>query len=284
MVSARARPIHALCGTARSGSTLLANLLNQNPRIKVSDTSPLGPGFHAGLNGLTHRREFQSELAKGPSAERRLDDAMRGMITGWYAEDAEPVVIDKDRSNTWLFHHDSFRSLFPTATLIVLVRHPLDILASILKRQQEVPLIRMQTGAGDRTAAAVAAREFGPGGVVGSAMVAIENLIQLANLPGCVIGHVMFIRYEDFAGEPQKWTDDIHTRLGEAEYAYDVERVENVAQDRDELYLGLFRHEGHGPIVRRPSVWREYVPLAVAAATMARFPLYNQTFGYGADQ
>ena len=83
-----------LAGMPRSGSTLLASLLNQNPDVFVSSSSPV-------CNLLWHTHELwesQVALHANPNndAKRR---ALSNLIGDFYADRKESLVIDK--SFTW---------------------------------------------------------------------------------------------------------------------------------------------------------------------------------------
>ena len=83
-----------LAGMPRSGSTLLASLLNQNPDVFVSSSSPV-------CNLLWHTHELwdnQIALHANPNndAKRRV---LGNLIGDFYADRKESLVIDK--SFTW---------------------------------------------------------------------------------------------------------------------------------------------------------------------------------------
>lgn len=87
--------LHFLAGLPRSGSTVLAAILNQNPKTHVSTTSGLG----AALDSLATTWHKEPLLEKNDPNRRKLANAMRGLINGYYEEQtSKPVVIDKNRN------------------------------------------------------------------------------------------------------------------------------------------------------------------------------------------
>lgn len=85
--------LHFLSGIPRSGSTLLAALLNQRDDVYVSSTSSLGEVMGAAIT--TWEQNLATKAAGGV-----LDDGirmLRGIAEAHYAARAEPVILDKGR-------------------------------------------------------------------------------------------------------------------------------------------------------------------------------------------
>lgn len=87
------KTIHFLSGIPRSGSTVLAAILNQNPATHVSTTSGL---VHA-LDGLANTWVNGPLLSENDPTREALARSMRGLIEAFYSTVNAPVVIDKGR-------------------------------------------------------------------------------------------------------------------------------------------------------------------------------------------
>jgi hypothetical protein len=85
--------LHFLCGLPRSGSTVLAAILNQNPQTHVTSTS----GLVFALDGLANTWCKASLLSDNDPNRDKLADTMKRIIDGFY-DTKKPVVIDKSRS------------------------------------------------------------------------------------------------------------------------------------------------------------------------------------------
>ena len=68
--------IHFISGLPRSGATLLAALLRQNPRVHAGMTSPVGSIFNAMLGALSQRNE--TAIFIDDTQRRRLSRVCRG--------------------------------------------------------------------------------------------------------------------------------------------------------------------------------------------------------------
>jgi hypothetical protein len=87
------KTLHFLSGIPRSGSTVLAAILNQNPMTHVSTTSGL---VHA-LDGLANTWHSAGLLNENDPTREKLAQTMRGCIDAFYEDTDKPVIIDKSR-------------------------------------------------------------------------------------------------------------------------------------------------------------------------------------------
>ena len=84
--------IHFISGLPRSGSTLLAALLRQNPRFEAGMSGPLAGLFGALLGEMSARNEF-SVFIDDAKRERIL----HGLFDNFYADCTAEVIFDTNR-------------------------------------------------------------------------------------------------------------------------------------------------------------------------------------------
>ena len=84
--------IHFISGLPRSGSTLLAALLRQNPRFEAGMSGPLAGLFGALLGEMSARNEY-SVFIDDAKRERIL----HGLFDNFYAECTAEVIFDTNR-------------------------------------------------------------------------------------------------------------------------------------------------------------------------------------------
>lgn len=265
---------HVVTGLPRSGSTLLCNVLNQNPKFYASSTSPL-PAF---INTLVHTWSNSVEV-KGllekqeQETENRLKATAKGVIGNWYSCYDEEVVFDKSRA--WSASSLLLKKIYPEATIIVCVRNLVNIFASIEKQHRRNPLLDDAATPMEKTIYSRADRMFGPEGLIGSPIVGIEDLIRRGP------DGVLYVQYESFSQNPGMVMERLYSELGEESYQHDFDNVENVADDPDGFYLHKFPHKGEGKIVPcNIEEWKEYISPDLAMTIKGRFPDYNTFFGY----
>ena len=266
---------HVVTGLPRSGSTLLCNVLNQNPKFYASSTSPL-PAF---LNTLVHTWsnsvEVKGLLDKQPEeTEERLKATAKGLIDNWYASFRnEDVIFDKSRA--WSASSLLLKKVYPEAKIIVCVRNLVNVFASVEKQHRRNPLLDDATSPIEKTVYSRADGMFSPDGLIGAPIIGIEDLIRRA--PDGVI----YVQYESFSREPAMIMERLYTELEEEVYDHDFDNVKNVAEDPDGFYLHKYPHKGEGKISPcNLEEWKDYISVDLAMTIKNRFPDYNNFFGY----
>jgi sulfotransferase len=263
---------HTIAGMPRSGSTLLCNVLSQNPRFFASSTSCMAQTVRSLSNLWSRSPEVKSELLHDKEAtETRMVRASRALVEAWYSDKA-PVVFDKGRF--WNLGATVLHQLFPDAHMLVCVRDLRGIFASVEKQHERNPILDEAGNAVELTKYNRADRMFSPNGLIGQQILGVEDLLR-RQLP-----YVHVISYETFVQNPQLIIDRIYTVIAETPYEHDFENVQRTATDADALYLNKFPHEGTGRIEARDEDWKEHVPPDIASLIMQRFRGYNQAFGY----
>lgn len=263
----RIMKLHALAGLPRSGTTLLGNVLAQHPDVHVSGTSALPLCVEQIVNVLSTAPEVQSDLANVPGAYERYVAAMRSFCEGWYG--GQGTVFDKGRG--WVMHRALLEQLFPGSQLVVCVRDPRDVVASIERQNRETAAFNSPLGREITRSTELAMR---PDGMVGGPCRFVEDLIR-RNYDG-----VQFVRYESFVRDPYITVERIVSACGLAPFEFDYDGVENQASDLDALYLNKFPHDGSGAIKPTGRSWHDVLDPQIAARIAASYPLYMQTFSY----
>lgn len=240
---------HAISGLPRSGSTLLAALLRQNPRFYAEMTSPV-VGL---LNGLVRGMSAKSDFAICFDQSRRLDmlsAAVRAYYMGMLAGDE--VIFDTSRS--WTSRLALLDQLFPDAKVICCVRDVPDILNSVegLLRKNPEQATRLFDFRADLN-------------VYSRAEILMNSERGFIGFPWCSLQEAWYgpfreklilIEYDELCAAPHSVMQRIHDGLrapgcGLADFHYDYENVEYSAPEFDAA-LGLPGcHAVHGPVERR---------------------------------
>src|SRR5215475_5185265 len=107
---------HFISGLPRSGSTLLAAILNQNPRFRAGMTSPLADIMGVVMAEASSKNDFSFDV----SDEQRVA-MLRGLVENFYAGQKDAGVIF-DTSRLWCSRMLLLQTLFPDAKVIACVR------------------------------------------------------------------------------------------------------------------------------------------------------------------
>ncbi|MES2946899.1 MAG: sulfotransferase [Pseudomonadota bacterium] len=124
---------HFISGLPRSGSTLLAAVLRQNPRFHAGMTSPVGSLFSGMLQQFAAGTEFGSTITQ--DQRRRL---VRGLFDSYYADHADKGVIF-DTNRMWSAKMPALMDQFPGAKIIACVRNVAWIMDSLERRYRANP-------------------------------------------------------------------------------------------------------------------------------------------------
>lgn len=210
--------VHFLSGLPRSGSTVLAAILNQNPQVFVSTTS----GLSTALNSLANTWHQEPLLEKNDKDKNKLANAMRGLINSYYDKMTQkPNVIDKAR--IWplpVILSSMTQVLGRKPRIIATVRSVPDCMASFV-----------------RVAKPESLDDFicKKGGLKGHLKHSYEVLQAGYEAdPSCFL----FVEYEDLLNDPYKQLKRIHEFLKFEPYDYNFEHIDasTVKEDDEELY------------------------------------------------
>jgi len=265
------KKLHAIAGLPRSGSTLLCDLLNQNPRFHASSTSALAGAIQGLRSYWSTAPEVMSDLAHDKDAtQARVDRALIAVAQSWYEDSDAEVVFDKGRG--WSALHEVM-PIFG-GKIVCCVRDPRAVFASIEKHRAENPTLVSQ-GQGGLTQMERAHQHLGREGMVGGPMAHIEDLIQRGS------PHVVAVVFERLVNMPEPTMRELYVSLGEEYFEHDFEAVEGTATDMDAQYLYKFPHKREtGPVKDPKTDWKEHVAPGIAEEIVKSFPTYCSTFGY----
>ncbi|RMD65285.1 sulfotransferase [Candidatus Parcubacteria bacterium] len=220
-----------ISGLPRSGSTLLCNILNQNPEIYASATSGLSRLFVQIHNSWMDIPEIRAM----PSAERevRLKSTLRGLFDGFYASVNKPYIFDKSR--LWPRYIEWLEDVFEAPVkFLVTVRDLREVLASMeaLYRKRKWPLPgEREHPVAFQTIAGRCAFWMRDDQLVGSAYRAIQDALQRG-----YGDRLHFVDYERLTREPEETLQSVYDFLGLQSFAHDFEHVEQATQEDDSVY------------------------------------------------
>ncbi|WP_242486267.1 sulfotransferase [Pseudomonas sp. TH03] len=231
-----------ISGLPRSGSTLLAALLQQNPRFYANMSGP--------LSGLLDA--MVAEMSAGEFSEF-IDDETRkailcGVVENYYANTAGEVIFDTGRA--WCARLPLLRRLLPGAKVIACVRHMPWIIDSFerLSRHNALRAARAYGYDAGTTAYSRVDSVVGGNGSVGYAF----NALKEAYFGGAAPGQLMLLQYETLVQEPSKAMDAIYRFINEEsfEHAYQNVEFDTVGYDEKAGQPGL--HTVHPVVALRP--------------------------------
>ncbi len=267
------KKFNVITGIPRSGSTLLCNILNQNPEFYAGSTSPLPQLVSTLVNSMSNSDEVKAALSREPEfTPKRLDDMTRSMVECWY-QDKDGVVFDKSRG--WSFNALLLEKLFPEVKIITCVRDLRSVFGSVEKQHRKNPVLDPAASPNAKTLLSRADTMMAPEGIIGQCVLGTNDLMARMS------ARTFVVHYEAFTMDPRTKMQELYTFLGEPYFDHDFDNVQNTSEDMDALYLDKFPHEGHGKVTpTNRHEWTDYVNPELGQMIYQRYPNYNSSFGY----
>jgi sulfotransferase len=234
--------LHFISGMPRSGTTLLAGILRQNPAFHASMSGPVAPMIQALL--ATFAPQNESAIFVDDATRQRL---LRAVVDAYYAPHADKsVVFDTNRG--WCARLPVIRALYPESRVIVCVRDVAWIIDSFERLFQKSPfetsrmLNPKQRATVDSRAEALASRDR----LVGFAWSAVREAYFGPNAEA-----LMLVEYDRLVQDPGACLAEIYDFIGQPAYEHDFD---NVVYDEPEFDRQLATPGLH--TVARKVAWR----------------------------
>lgn len=224
------KTIHFMAGLPRAGSTLLCNILNQNPRFHATSTS----GILEIILAIRNQWENVTELRASPNKAGK-NAVMKSILPSYYDLVERPVVFDKSRAWTSYIELAEF-ILNRKIKILIPVRNIVDILASFEKLyrsqahewqfpQERTHYAEWQTVQGRSE---IWMRNDQP---VGIAYNRISDALQRG-----FGDRLFFVEFEHLTQGPEESMKAIYQFLEEDWFNHDFDNVQQVTEENDDIH------------------------------------------------
>ena len=205
-----------MSGVPRSGSTVLAAILNQNKQAHVSTTS----GLVFALDALANVWHSQGLLGENDKERTKLAQTMGAVIEAFYEDVEEPVIIDKGRG-------------WPIPTIMQAMSQVIGAKPKIIATVRSIPDCMASFV---RVAKPDDLDEFIYSGVLSThlkaAYISLQTGYEFA--PECFC----LVEYDDLIADPKSQLDRIHAFLELPDFEYDFTAIDgsSVQEDDEEMH------------------------------------------------
>jgi sulfotransferase len=253
----------------RSGSTLLQNILGNNPKIYTTPTSPLFEYINSVREVYT-----KTPLVKSQDEQEMLNaytSLLRYALHGFfYGITDKPYVVDKSRG--WAVNMEFLNKFYPGAKMVCMVRDLRDIITSMEKNYRKHP--EMKT-APLTTAERVAIWLSADSKPVGNTL---KNLHEVFHRK--MDEKIIFIRFEDLTKDPQKMIDIVHDFLGIERHKYDFNNILQVTYENDKFHGIYGDHIIKNKVTPVKSMAKELLGEPICNQIYERHKWYFERFNY----
>lgn len=222
----------------RAGSTLLQNILAQNPDIYATPTSGVLELVFAARGNYTDSPEFK---AQDPEIMKTAFQAFckEGMDAYYNSITDRKYVVDKSRG--WGIHYDFLQFIRgEEPKIICMVRDLRDIFASMEKNyrknpDKQDPILNWASMQGTTVPKRIDIWAQNP--PVGMAVERLSEIFRMG-----IDSKMLFVKFEDLCLYPETEMQRIYQYLDIPYYQHDFDNIEQVTKEDDEVYGAFGDH------------------------------------------
>jgi sulfotransferase len=259
----------------RAGSTLLQNIIAQNPDFYATPTSGVLELVFAARGNYTDSPEFKAQDAD-LMRTGFLSFCRNGMDGYYNAITDKKYVIDKSRG--WGIHYDFLNLIYPNPKIVVMVRDLRDIFASMEKNYRKNPdkanpVLNWAQMAGTTVPKRVDI--WAQSQPIGLAIERLQELFRLG-----IDSKVLFVKFEDLCLYPETTMTRIYEYLEVPYYDHDFDNIQQVTKEDDEVYGVFGDHEIRTKLAPVPSRAKHILGKDVTDWIWTNYPWFFQQFRY----
>lgn len=265
-------------GLPRAMTTLICNVLANDPRIGGGFTSPALEYLYGARANYSTVPEVKSALTEDVMHKSFLNFCRQGL--DGYAESVTEKEIYLDKSRGWIYYSEFLRELYPEAKIIVMVRDIRSILSSFEKKwranpsildNQDIPANQAFITVGQRV------DSWLDNPPLGIALKRLYNAIQTKT-----IENMMIVKAEDLCKNPKLIMEKVYNFIEEPYCELDYNNIKQVTVENDRISdFGVY-----GDHIIRPKIevlkkdYDEYLTTQISNNIKSNFKWFYEAFNY----
>ena len=259
----------------RAGSTLLQNIMGQNPEFYVTPTSGVLELLHSARFQYTNESSFKAQ-DQDIMKKAWLSFCRHGLEGYFNGITDKKYILDKSRG--WGIHYNWLNSFYPNPKMICMVRDLRSVYCSMEKNFRKDPdknsnIVNWEKMENTTTKKRVDFwTDSSPVGVT------VERLQQM--ITEGIDKNILFIRFEDLTLYPQRELNRVYDFLKLERYKHDFQNVEQITHE-DDSHHGIFGDH----IIRKevkpvPESYNHYLGEELSQNIFNTYPWFNKYFNY----
>jgi sulfotransferase len=259
----------------RAGSTLLQNILGQNPDFYVTPTSGVLELVYAARNNYSTSAEFKAQ------DENVMREGFRNFcyqgVTGFFdAVTDKPYVMDKSRG--WGYHRDFLEFFYPEPKIVCMIRDPRAIFSSMEKNYRKSPeLDKGMVNHAEMNGVTTEQRidQWAAGVPVGMAFQRLYQIVKENNDK-----KMLFIKYEKLMEDPKKEMKRLYEYLGVDYFEHDFNNIEQITKEDDSVYGVYGDHVIKPKLTSVKPDWNDVLGKNASVWIKTNYSWFYDYFGY----
>ena len=270
--------LHYCLGLPRTASTLIMNILNENPRIFTTGSCCMTYFFDACHQRSNQVSEFIA-LDKDVLNKSYINFLRQGM-RGWFeAMTDKPIVFSKSRIWSAYFPHTF--AIDPNSKYLVMVRDLRDIICSFESLVWKHPQVKytqedhqpFYQGSFEERMEAYCTQEFSN---LGRPLRILPHLIEVAEKN---LDNFFVCRHEDFNEQPRETLQQIYQWLGEPNFEHDFDNIPKPDYyEHDTIYRALVSHKTRTKLEKLEPRWPKVMTEKQSRMVIDNNRWYYETF------
>jgi sulfotransferase len=227
------KTLHFVAGLPRSGSTMIVNLLKQNPKVDgvaVSSLASIVHELHLNWDKVEANREYKNEEAKA--------NVLRGILESYHKGSKKDIIFDKDRM--WVSKISLLENLLQREVKILCpVRNPAEILSSFERIYRNNPTVATACDVNGRSTIASRALFYSsPEGILGLSHALLKDAVTSGHLD-----KLLFVEYNKFCNSPKMQMERIYDFFELPSFKHNFQKIEQteVYDDKATGHPGLHK-------------------------------------------
>lgn len=259
----------------RAGSTLLQNIMGQNPDFYVTPTSGVLELLYSARSQYSNSLEFKAQDAE-LMKKGWLNFCKLGLQGFYYGITSKPYVLDKSRG--WGIHYDFLNAFIDEPKIICMVRDLRGVFASMEKNFRKNPelskgIVNWATGEGTTIDKRIGI--WASGQPVGIAVDRLSEMIKRG-----IDKKILFVKFENLTNNPEIEIDRIYSFLGVPKFEHDFNNVSQITQEDDAVYGPYGDHTIKKVVKPLPLDYNEVLTFEVAEKIKFSYKWFFDYFGY----
>ena len=222
-----------MSGFPRAGTTLLMNILNQNPKIHGTPTSGL-------IGSVINLRDNwrNSDIYKSNTEEYiypKIRGLLRGMMMGFYNNELVNDIIPIDKNRTWTGQLDLLDEVFNTKVKFIFpVRHVIDCCISMEKKNRQGSITNHGDNGNWLNEQSTVGRSenfIKDDGVFGMPMLFLREVIYRGEEDRLIV-----VPYDDLLTYPNEMLNGIYDKMELQRFQHDFENMKQTIVEHDLMH------------------------------------------------
>jgi sulfotransferase len=260
----------------RAGSTLLQNLVGQNPAFHVTPTSgflDLILGARIGYNENVEARAGDPEQWKNGF----INFCREGTYGYWKTITNKPYVLDKNRA--FGTYYDLMHLITPNPRMVCMVRDLRSIFASMEKKFRANPDIETKGVRNNELLIGTTTHKrvegWAAGLPIGLSLDRLQDVLLMGHDK-----HVLFIRYEDLCTNPDAQMRILYEHFELPYFQHTYAHIPQITVEDDSVHGIYGDHTIRNTLQMLPEDYNEILGYGTSNAIYERYNWFYQYFGY----